>query len=729
MAAAHVAGGVKDMIVGKQDTAYSGLPTVYDQFTDSWWKDGTFGTSKHGDADLRSPTATAAMAGAGDAQMGDIVQKQLGERFIRREKDANGYEIFVTRGEDGQEQKGYLNKPGLDGQDIWRGVYQTAPYLVGGFGAGAALRGTGAITRAAGQSAAAGATSISGDLVSGQMGSEQGVDFPKAAITAGTAGLAEGVAPGVQAIWRRLVSEPKLFNRQTGQLTAEGAEAAKQAGYDPTQMAAEIQREFAKTYAKTGGDTDSTIAAVSDREWGLPSTLGQRSKDPQQLLDEKAMRYGLQGQAAKETITAFDQRQADALRAATLDSSNSVTSMAQRIAPERSSGELSASSLGPEIRRGMQSAQGSAKAAADEAWDKVTDLTPKPQAFESLPDMLAGRLGDLPVDEVNTRAAASMAKALDGYVTGKAMGKPVAGVLKQTPVVTIDQMRRRLLAMSQSADNGTDRKAAQAIYDGFNDWIDDAAQKSLLNGDVEAAAALRTARDVTKTMKQTFAPSDLRGRATPGARILDDVLQRSDSAEGIVSGLFGGGPAANIPDGTIEALKLMRTGLTRYAKSHVAKQTWNDVRVAYWVRLVRDKTGAVATPGVLLRNLKLAQNNQISVIRELYTPAEQGAIMRLRMALEQISYKDPNPSGSGTAIATYAKQFMGNLLAAIPGGQLAWQYSGVPRMMGYVAAHRAVSQSPQVQNALLGPWGAAGAAGGQVGAPNEPSSRNALMPR
>jgi hypothetical protein len=705
--------GVKEMVQGKHDPRYAGVGTIYGQFP----------------GDLEGPMGAAATMGAGDDALGDVVAKSLGDKVIRRERDAHGQEVFVTRGPDGAEQRGYLNAPGLDSQDVVRGVRGTLPYFATLTPVGSALRGAAAVVRVGGQAAAAGSTSIAGDVASGALGSEQGVDYQKAAINTLAAGAGEAVTPAFSAVWRRFVTEPKLYNRATGQLTAEGAAAAKAAGYDPAQMTADIQREFAKTYAKTGGDASSAIAAATDAEWKIPSTLGQRTKDQQQLLDEKAMRMGVQGQAAKETMERFDKDQAQAIRSAVLDSGPDVTGMAQRIAPNRTGAEMSPSTLGPEIRAGMRGAQGAARAGEREAWDKVSDLTPKPQAFGTLPDMLAGRLGDLPVDEVNTRAAAQMAKALDDYVSGKAISKPVAGVLKQTPVTTLDQMRRRLLAMSQSADNATDQRAARAIYDGFNDWIDDAASKALVNGDVDAAAALRSARDVTKTMRSIFSPTDLRGHATPGARRLDDVLQRSDSAEGIVSGLFGGGPAANIPDGTVEALKLMRTGLSRYAKSDAAKQTWNDVRAVYWTRLVRDKTGEVFTPGVMLRNLKLAQNHQGSVMQELYTPAERGAIMRLRTALEQVVAKDPNPSGSGTAIAAYARQFLGNVLAAIPGGQVAWQYSGIPSAMGKAAATRAVRQLPESRNALLGPWAAAGSNTTMFEGDTPEPHRNALMPR
>lgn len=680
------------MVRGEQDPNYEGVRSVYEQFS----------------RELEAPMGSAATLGAGDDALGDIVAKTLGDRVIRRERDAHGQEVFVTRGPDGGEQRGYLNVPGLDSQDVVRGVRGTLPYLAAGGAAGTALRAAGGLTRVGGQVVAAGGTSVAGDLGAGGMGSGQGVDWPKAAINAGTAGAGEFAAPAIGAVWRRFVTEPRLFNRSTGQLTPAGEAAAKSAGYDPAQMTADIQREFAKTYAKSGNDAQTSVAALADHEFKIPSTIGQRTKDSQQLLDEKAMRFGLHGQAAKEIITSFDKRQLDAVKTAAIEASDDIRGIAARIAPDRAGSELSISMLGPHIRGGMQKVQDAARAAERQAWDQVPAMLPKPEAFDLLRNSLMTRLGTLPVDETITPTATAMARSIDEFVAGKSSSQPVAKILDRPQVMTVDQMRRRLLAVSESASTNTDRKATQALYAGFNDWIDTAAQQSLLTGDVEAAAALRAARDTSRMMREVFAPTDLKGRRTPGARIIDDVLQRSDSAEGIVTGLFGGGPAANVPDGTVEALRLMRRALGRYAKAEAGTQTWNDIRAAYWVRLVRDKTGEMFTPGYMLRNIKLAQNNQASVMRELYGPGELAAIGRFRKALEQISYKDPNPSGSGVAIAALTKQFLGKVLTSIPYGQAALEFSGIPSAVGRVAARKAVSGSISTPNPLMGPYFSAG---------------------
>lgn len=682
-------GSLRRMVRGEHDTRFKNMPTVYEQFS----------------RELEGPAGMAATLGASDEQLSDVMQQALGDRFVRREADANGYPIIVTRRPDGQEQSGYVNRPGLDSQDVTRTIRGALPYAATGGAGATAARGAGWVGHTIVQAGAAGSTSVAGDLAQLPMGSEQGVEPEKALINTVAGAAGPTISKVGSALWRRFVTEPSLYDRVTGVLTDKGAQIAREAGFDPTQMAADIQREFGKTYARSGGDANAAAAVIADKEFNIPSTVGQRSKDPQRLMDEKAARYGVYGDAAKSVLRGFDAQQAEAVKAAALTGTPESAGIMKTIAPGRSETDFALSNVGNDIRIGMQSALGQAQAGEQAAWSKVTDITPKPQAFDSLPEMLSGRLGDLPIDQVNTKTAASMAKALDEYVSGKALTEPVAKVLKQAPVTTLDQMRRRLLAMSRAADNGTDRKAATAIYDGFNDWIDDAAEKALVNGDADAAAALRTARDTSKTMRQIFQPTTKRGMSTPAAKIIDDVIERSDSAEGIVSGLFGGGPSSNIKDGSVEALKYIQVALRRYANPEVAGKTWNDVRAAYWMRLVKGKNGDMLSPTVMMENIKLAMHNQRSLIHVLYKNDEIAQMIRFQQALRQISYRDPNPSGSAVGFASLTKQFLGKILDSVPFGKAAFERSGIPDAYGAAVAKRAVATiSPQAPNRMITPY-------------------------
>src|SRR5690606_22617925 len=130
----------------------------------------------------------------------------------------------------GQEQRGYVNKPGIDTQDLWRTFYGAVPYIAGGGAIAAATKGAPLALQAVTQAAGAGATSVAGDLAQEPLGSEQGIEADKALFMAAAGGAGPVLGAGGSALWRKLITEPRLFNKTTGKLTEKGAEAARQAG-------------------------------------------------------------------------------------------------------------------------------------------------------------------------------------------------------------------------------------------------------------------------------------------------------------------------------------------------------------------------------------------------------------------------------------------------------------------------------------------------------------------
>lgn len=694
-------------IRGRKDPREANTPTLLDQF--------------RGKVDLNNPTALGALFGSSDAQLADILQNQLGDRFIRREKDANDYDVFVTRGDDGSEQRGYVNAPGLDGDDIGRGILGAVPYALGGGLVGSAAKGLGMLMRPLAYGATAGATSIAGDVAQMPMGSEQGIEPMKAGIAtiAGVLGVpAEALASKA---WARFVIEPKLFNRSTGTLTPEGQRLAQSQGLDPAAMQADIAKTFAQTYSKTREASQAALAAERG-EFGIESSAGQRSKDPWQLTQEEAMRRNLHGEKARDTMQAFDARQSQAVDFAARtrmpsDFRTQATKQTGTMSPQGITNVQQMpepADLGLSIQDGMKHARANAKAGERQAWEDVTDILPMQAAFDLLPDSIAGRLGGIRVTNDMPKASA-MAKVLDDYVEGKAFNEPVAKVLQQSPVKTIDEMRRQLLGMYKGANDPTDTAAAKAIYDGFNDWIDAAAEKSLLAGSPEAAAKLRIARDTTKTMQELFSPS-VKGQKTPAANLIRE-LEASDTPERAVQILFGPASSANpstIKNGAVQALRSMKAALQKYADPRIAGDTIADLKIAQWARLVQNKHGNAHSPQNMLNNINAALANQRTLMHELYSPDEIGQIRRLASQLEQIVYKPPNASGSGYTAAGLTKQFFGKLLDAIPAGRALYEFSGVPKALGTAAARRAVNQSiaPTPRNAL--PYAsAAGAAYGR----------------
>ena len=262
-------------------------------------------------------------------------------------------------------------------------------------------------------------------------------------------------------------------------------------------------------------------------------------------------------------------------------------------------------------------------------------------------------------------------------------------------------MRRVLGDMVGGAANNTDRRAAKAVYDGFNDWIDVAAEKAMLSGTPEAAAALRTARGVSREIKGLFAPRLKGGKTSPAAKILDGITD-TDSAEGVLSRVVGS-PLTDPREGSVQALKSLKTLLVDRPSARGAKgadslkETWNDIRLAYWMRIVTDRRGDVlATADGLKNAINTAFNKQRSVINVLYSPEETRQMRRLVRALDTAAWKDPNASGSATAGMYYVRQVITKLADAVGFNsrlvQTGLEYTGIGNALGAAKARQAVSQ-------------------------------------
>jgi hypothetical protein len=260
------------------------LPTVLQQFPD----------------DLGHTVAASSFLNPTDAQLADIVQNKLGDKFVRREiiqgdgqplapdaqpgtrasaarRPSDAYDVFVTRGPDGQEQRGYLNAPGLDGQDVARGVLGSLPYAASGSAATLLGVGRGLIANAVLQGGSSAATSVAADAALIPLGSEQGIDGGKAILAGafGTAGppLSRGAGNSYQFVRDRIGNTPAevarfergAVNRIAGGMDADRLEPI---GYD-----AQRQRLGQEGMLADMGENLRADAAVLARTPGANKTV------------------------------------------------------------------------------------------------------------------------------------------------------------------------------------------------------------------------------------------------------------------------------------------------------------------------------------------------------------------------------------------------------------------------------------------------------------------------
>jgi hypothetical protein len=699
-------------ITGRKDPRYANAPGISRVLENEIYDDNSdTARSAYGQITLGQSLTPDDKAHA------DIVRNALGNRFLGMEKDAYGADVVRYQDKAGQPTAAYINAPGLDMEDINNAGLQSLPYILGGRVIGGLTKGMSLPMRMMGQSGGAFATSVAGDVAAQGAGSEQAPDIGRATTVAALGGLAEAVSPGLGLLWRKLVTEPGLFNKASGQLTAKGVEAAKKAGFDPAdvvQMSGEMAEQFAKKYAAI---RDPMVAGQSTRtgEFGVPVSRGQLTKDPGRLLNEKAMRYGAFGDSAKTTMQAFDERQSSAIAEAALGGGQK--SIANTINPARPALAVRPGDMGEGIRTGVRSARDAAKVGENEAWKEVGKLEATTQALEILPKAIATSLDDL-AGSLTKDTAPKASAMLDALRNFKKGGAPAEAdeFLGSVKTPSVDTMRRNLFQMMKGTQPGDfDSAAAKRIYDGFNKWIDDAADAALLKGDALAASKLRIARDRTKELNQAFSARGVNGQATPGGALVEKIVKSDNMApEGIVRELFGTNPDAAPKAATLEALNRIKTGLDKYLPKAQGEPVWNDIRLAHWTNLVKDSSGNLYSPTMLQKRIAQALSAQGSVMKALYKPDEIAAIRRFGAAMKDVSYKDPNPSGTGTSNLFYGGQWGQALLSTLGSYngpiakvmQLILRSTPIKEATGAVASQSAIRPTMRPRNPSLGALGA-----------------------
>ncbi|MFT3731121.1 MAG: hypothetical protein QM780_06805 [Hyphomicrobium sp.] len=683
-------------IEGKHDTLYADVPSVFSQNRDL----------------LQAPMGTASMLGADDDQMADVVKKQLGSRFVSTFRDANGYPIVRFKDDQGQERLGYVNKPGLDSEDVVRGVKSALPYAAAAEILGPVIGGYSLLARALFAGGSAAGVSAGGDVAMKPLGSEQGVQGAKAGTMAILGPVGELAGTGASALWQRFVQIPKYFDASTNQLTPLGKQAARAMGLDPDQMASDAMSVFGKTYAMNPADAKAAVDAGTF-DFNIPATRGQIAKDPQQLLQEKAMRSGLYGLDAKNQIEDLDRRQAEAIATAVADT------IPSRLAGQKWQGGQAPEVYGSNIGLNFADARKNAKSLERAAWDSTGPITPKTttttaadamtpmtgvqrsmsamQGTQLLKDTLSANLSDFSsvLSPENTPTTFKMWSYLNDFMSGRKPTSALHHSLGLEGAGDIDSVRRALGMMQKDAQTPTDQETAKAIYRGFNDWIDKAAAQNMLAGDPVGAANLKAARDVSAEMNAVFKPRGSDGNLTPGGKLLERIATSADTPERIVHALIPS-PNAQIPAGTIEALNLIRKGMHKYGAPGADGQVWNSIKMAYLSKLTQGKNGQFLSPQVMSQNLRKAISSQATLFNTIYSPADKAVISRFLTQLDRVNWKDPNPSGTATSLAGLASQLFGKLLDAFgPLGRATWEYSGIQHAWGSSIARQAVKQAPQ----------------------------------
>jgi len=627
---------VVESVVGKHDPANKDVPGF--RFQDI------------SDLDIISKIERGKLVTYDDKAYSGIIKKALGNKFMQSHKDANGNEIISYLGDSGDVVRTYVNKPGLEYNDIDRAIAGSVPFLATGGPVGAAVRGGGLMVRAGAQALTGAATSLGADAAASRMGSEEGIDLTRAAVTGLSAGVFEGLSGPVANAWRSLFTE-RRYIKPDGSLTQTGREAAVKMGLDPVDMDQRLATNLGKDLARAA-DPEEVAGKARTGEFGIATTKGQRSKDATQLGVEEEMRRGLMGEKAQGMMKTFDEEQKRSVEGAVFDK------VGREIAPEAPGREKA--TLGASVRDGAQSAERSLGEVENRLWGEAGPMFPREEGLALLAprvttELKAGNIWPKPSTPVQNQFpnTNSMLDILNRYKSGTIEEAELPLIGRGNSSIFIDDVRRTLLGYYKGAQRGSvDEKAARSVYNGFNKWIDDLADNAQLVGEPGAAARLKAARGFTKEVKELFEPG---GATSPAAKRIATVMDDATSPEEAVSAL-GLGTTNKILPGQYQALRHMKTILV----DHGEKEAWDSVRMAHWAGLVTDKRGQTLSPAMIRNNIDSMFANQQSVAGVLYTDAERSMMKRLSVALDDATFKPPNPSGTSYELERMRQKYSGN---------------------------------------------------------------------
>lgn len=517
----------------------------------------------------------------------------------------------------------YVNDPGISEADLFQGLAQTGAFTPA---AKIATGGATLIRQMVRMGVLSAATSVGADVAAGQLGSEQGVDLSRAAITGGIGFALQGLVPAAVAGWRGIFGKPKFFDEATGKLTKEGARAAHKAGLDP----ADMTRRLAKAFAEEIIDEPTPALAATrayTKAYDIPYTRGQQLANAGvlgQVSREQAMRHGASGFGE---VGQVGMRQAG--EAAERASERVIGGVQKKLAGPRAkiAGEYEA---GDVIRRGVVDTAQKLDDAINAAYTEFRGTPASMQSRKPFKDLLRTTARALDDFDLDAQLYPATLKNV-GLVLKEAKSIKAPPTFRQLEV-----MRRKMQTNARAGGNPSDQKAARKIIRVVDDWEDELIEKALIEGDDAALDIVRKARRLRTEKRTKFGVSD---KWDDAGKIIETMVHKDLNPTEVVNMIFGVGQVGK---------KGVSSRVVPRLKEIFGEDSpqWNAVREAAWMRLTQGTKGNMKTPKQFQSAWDEAWNKNKGVLEAMFTPDELLLMRTVRkgMMLRIVPEEAKNPS-------------------------------------------------------------------------------------
>lgn len=383
-----------------------------------------------------------------------------------------------------------------------------------------------------------------------------------------------------------------------------------------------------------------TISSAARDEFGIPLTEGQITQDAGQIAFEESAYRGGRGDSAQGVMRPFRE-----------DQQRSVIEAGRRIGGDQfSTANEAGAALGEGLSRRAQQAQERISEAYDRARKMEASLNAEGvermpgSVRDGLPDDVGFVLEGIAEGTTDPKLYPAFTSAIEAV-------DRVAKAGGELPFERIELARRVVNNSIDAAANPADRRAALNVKRAFDQYIDDAVDAALFNGDEAFLAAYKEARGLRAKFAEDFEAN----------KLFDKIIARDASPEQVLDYILGANKIA-----PIERVRTVIPQLKRALGEDSPE--WAALQEAAMKRVMR-QTEKTFNPKVLRDNLdELLMGNNQTVAQELFSPEQYASLRRYRAVVDRLIPPDGavNTSGTGYEIARQLRSEGGRIFSRFP---------------------------------------------------------------
>ncbi len=422
---------------------------------------------------------------------------------------------------------------------------------------------------------------------------------------------------------------------------------------------------------------------AENAEFNIPLTAGEATGNLRQMGWENAARNNAKGEYPGREMQRFDAQRADAVNTAANETIGSQ--FGPRVAADQA-GDMTAQAMRDKAALLRADADNAYSAAANKntwiAADEVANLSQRVTDELEKAGIRLDTYGNYP----GSQNAMNILKRVSGFE-----GAPQSGQILAQSLEGLEQARKSLLKVR--AGSAEDGRALGEIKKQFDNWISDAIDKRLFQGDPTALDDLKKARALWSQYKGMTAAE--RGPMQVISRMVNEERTGAEVANWLLS-------SSTVGQAGISA----RVAAKVKGIVGATSDEWQAIRSSAWERVVNDATGKPRNAQQIAKAIEdLTRGNGRALANQLYSPAELGQMQRLAAAIRNTA-TDPrafNPSRSGYELVRAMGDKLGLVIFGAGAGGASWA-TGDPRWLGLAALPVMRSASGAMKaNAALSP--------------------------